>query len=135
MGTPCATIFLDEDNDPCVKMLRHYDGYLSCHGKELATFLLGITMVDGIPCHKKTRKTFRYANGIECLAAQVIAYFKKGAGDIYISSNGWDDEDFQYYVSGKIGEEPTIKIKYRNNIRIQGYPKEILEYIRNHENE
>jgi hypothetical protein len=61
-----------------VNMYRQYDGYPSGHGEELADFLNGGKVVNGIGGDKNV------FNGAGCLAAQMIAHFKNGAGGIYI---------------------------------------------------
>lgn len=61
-------------------MYRHMDGYPSGHGKELGDFLAPITLVDGL--NNTQQKTV--ANGMEGLAAQLVARFKTRIGDIYL---------------------------------------------------
>jgi hypothetical protein len=61
-----------------VNMYRQYDGYPEGHGSELADFLNGGKVVNGIGGDKNV------FNGAGCLAAQMIAHFKDGAGGIYI---------------------------------------------------
>lgn len=59
-------------------MYRHYDGYPKGHGQEVADFLLGGQVTNGISLGRQLR-TF---NGMNCLAAQVVAAFKcSGAAD------------------------------------------------------
>jgi hypothetical protein len=88
------------------------DGYPSGHGDELADFLAGMQITNGISMADKKKKT---GNGMHCLTAQVISYFKPhfGVGGIYIHPAGTRDagEDYLYEVNGKTGEEPTIIIK------------------------
>ena len=107
MGTRSKTVFIDNDGKPLVTMYRQMDGYYSGHGKELADFLKGKKLVNGIPYGGDTTKLF---NGMGCLAAQVIAEFKDGIGGIYIVQNNNTPEEFVYEVSGKIGDEPNIKV-------------------------
>lgn len=61
-------------------MYRQYDGYPSGHGLELAEFLNSGKLVNGIGMDEKER----VFNGTGCLAAQMVAHFKKGAGGIYL---------------------------------------------------
>lgn len=63
-----------------VNMYRQYDGYPEGHGTELADFLKGGKVVNGIGADEK----HTVFNGAGCLAAQMIAHFKDGAGGIYI---------------------------------------------------
>jgi hypothetical protein len=65
-----------------VNMYRQYDGYPEGHGTELADFLKGGKVVNGIGYDEKNI----VFNGAGCLAAQMIAHFKNGAGGFYIES-------------------------------------------------
>jgi hypothetical protein len=107
MGTRCLTIIHDEAV-PLINIYRQFDGYLSGHGLELATFLLDMKIVNGLGLERK-----RVANGAGCLAAQMIAYFKNEPGNIYIEPMPDEDTDHVDYVykvmvdSGKITVEVT----------------------------
>jgi len=85
MGTRCITLLLDEEGSEICVMYRHWDGDPASHGKELAFCI----------------KTVNY-NDLNCLAAQIIAFFKNEdeAGNIYIYGAGSRnfDEDFVYTV-------------------------------------
>jgi hypothetical protein len=90
MGTRSLTkifeTYKDEKKNKQVKiqlvnMYRQYDGYPSGHGTELADFLKGGKVVNGIGSRDEKQILF---NGAGCLAAQMIAHFKDGAGGIYI---------------------------------------------------
>ena len=65
--------------EPITCMYRQMDGYLEGHGKDLAEWLNDYIVVNGIRMDE-TRKIF---NGMDCLAAQMYAHFKKDAGNIY----------------------------------------------------
>ncbi len=89
MGTRSLTrvfeTYRDEKKNKQVKiqlvnMYRQYDGYPSGHGTELADFLKGGKVVNGISSDDKGI----VFNGAGCLAAQMIAHFKDGAGGFYI---------------------------------------------------
>jgi len=88
MGTRSLTrvieTYRDEKKNKQVKvtlvnMYRQYDGYPEGHGTELADFLKGGKVVNGIGGNDTN-----VSNGAGCLAAQMIAHFKDGAGGIYI---------------------------------------------------
>ena len=55
-----------------------------------------MTIVNGIP----VGNTGTIANGPECLAAQMIAHFKKGPGGIYLQSVNSEQHDCVDYVYG-----------------------------------
>lgn len=106
MGTRSLTVFKNGDEEIAV-LYRQFDGYPTGHGDELAGFLKGKTMVNGISGDR--REVF---NGMHALTAQVIAYFADAhnTGDFYVYPAGARGcgEEYIYEVTGSIGEEPTI---------------------------
>ena len=87
MGTRSLTrvisTYKDEEKNKMVKihlvnMYRQYDGYPSGHGVELADFLNAKKVVNGIGSDQNV------FNGASCLAAQMVAHFKTGAGGFYL---------------------------------------------------
>jgi len=81
------------DTKPMLCMYRQYDGYPSCHGRELADFLSSITLVNGLSSDEDRV----VANGMGCLAAQMISKFKDGPGGIYITSPELNQDSWQDY--------------------------------------
>lgn len=59
---------------------RQYDGYPDGHGLDLAEFLKDMNVVNGLTMDEKKK----VANGMGCLAAQLVAHLKQGPGNIYI---------------------------------------------------
>lgn len=100
MGTRCLTVFKDSDGKEIAVMYRQFDGYPEGHGEELRAFVEGIKLVNGIPVGSKERM----ANGMGCLAAQIVAKFKGGvdgsAGLFYLYPAGTRDcgEEYIYTV-------------------------------------
>ena len=92
MGTRSLTYVYDVKT-PVVCMYRQYDGYPSGHGKELAEFLFDGKLVNGIPSGAKG-KLF---NGMGCLAAQMVAAFKDGAGGFYLYHTDLNQDSWQEY--------------------------------------
>ena len=78
MGTRSLT-FVYNDNVRVMCMYRQFDGYPSGHGAELATFLGGF---DAIVNGMQLNETRKIANGMGCLAAQLVSNFKVDAGNI-----------------------------------------------------
>ena len=109
MGTRSLTIFKDDDGEEIAILYRQFDGYPDIHGKELSEFLKGSVIVNGLSKKDKGLKVF---NGMDCLAASVVAHFKTGPGGFYLYPAGAHDcnQDYTYTVSGKIGSEPTIHV-------------------------
>jgi hypothetical protein len=95
MGTRALT-FVYQGDTPIINMYRQFDGYPTGHGKELADFLAPFTMVKGL----NKRQPQMVANGMGCLAAQLIAHFKDGAGGFYIHpvTDTECGQDYEYHV-------------------------------------
>ena len=105
MGTRCLT-YVYEGNSPLVCLYRQFDGYPSGHGAELADFLKGIQLGNGI-AGKPEMGTF--ANGMGCLAAQLIAHFKKSVGGFYIhlvTDSGGVDYEYHVYANKVVVKNP-----------------------------
>ena len=106
-------------------MYRQYDGYLSGHGAELAEFLQDFNIVNGY----NPDTTKRDANGMGCLAAQLIAHFKDGIGNIYIHEPNDSDcgEEFTYTI---YEEDGKVCIRaydvWAKKIIFDGSPEEML---------
>ena len=85
-------------------------------------------MVNGIPFGEEDI----VFNGIECLAAQMVSYFKKGAGGIYLHRGGTKNcgEEYRYEVLDNGLENPlTLRCYdvYKKKWVFEGTPKEFLE--------
>jgi len=91
-------------------MYRQYDGYPSGMGADLVEFLNGTKVVNGMGIDDINSK--RVFNGIGCLAAQLVAHFKDGAGGIYIVGINQKDcgQDYEYEI---IVDEETQNITLR----------------------
>jgi hypothetical protein len=107
MGTRSLTFVYSETNNgekatPIINMYRQYDGYPSGHGAELAEFLSGGRLVNGLSGMGKERQF----NGMGCLAAQMVANFKDGAGSFYLYPVTTTDcgQDYEYHVRNIDGE-------------------------------
>lgn len=68
--------------DSLINLYRQYDGHMYGHGLELAKFLDGFTLVNGIRSDINPKD--KIANGSECLSAQLVKHFKKDAGQFYL---------------------------------------------------
>jgi len=129
MGTRSLTFIKDEydKNNNIICMYRQYDGYLSGHGKELAEFLQDFTVVNGYSNITPARS----ANGMSCLAAQLVAYFKDGIGNIYLYPTNTSDvgEEFIYTIS-LIDNQLNIDVKdWNDKIIFSGTPTKLIERI------
>jgi hypothetical protein len=116
MGTRSLTTFISTwkddkgkvKNDKIVTMYRQFDGYPEGHGVELAEFIAQGKLVNGISSVEK-QLVF---NGMGCLAAQVVANFKDGPGNIYLHRGGTTNcwEEFRYEI---IGNEETKELTFK----------------------
>lgn len=91
-------------HEPIINMYRQYDGYPTGHGAELAEFLSGGRLVNGL-IHTKTVKELVF-NGMGCLAAQLVAHFKQEAGQFYLHPVTAKDcgQDYEYHIYCEQGE-------------------------------
>jgi hypothetical protein len=108
MGTRSLTFVYDGDV-PVINIYRQYDGYPSGHGHELAQFLDSKTLVNGY-----AKQNSAQANGMGCLAAQLIVQLKHGIGGIYIypvtSTDCFQDYEYHVYEDKVIVKDPTAVI-------------------------
>ena len=95
MTTRSLTRVLDREGNELINIYRQMDGYPEGHGVDLAKFLRDITMVNGLD------DTSNVANGMECLAAQLITHLKNGPGGIYLYPESVVDagQDYEYVIS------------------------------------
>ena len=103
MGTRCLTFVYDGTNsddgsaEAIMCIYRQFDGYPSGHGHELAQFLNSKTLVNGYG-----EQNSMEANGMSCLAAQLVVQLKHGVGGIYIYApmvgrDHWQDYEYHVY--------------------------------------
>ena len=105
MGTRSLTFVYDGDR-PVMNMYRQFDGYPSGHGQELAEFLLSGKMTNGIPVGSKEH----FFNGMGCLAAQLVANFKKDSGGFYLypmdATDCWQEYEYHVYEDKVVVKNP-----------------------------
>jgi hypothetical protein len=116
-------------------MYRQFDGYPEGHGIDLAEFLSGITIVNGLSLDDNSG----IANGMGCLAAQIVAHFKTDPGGIYLYPPGTNDvwEEYTYKVSaGSDGNiVMTCKAVYNDEELFSGAPEDFIEWVKTPEEE
>lgn len=107
MGTRSLTKVIETYKEPktskqvkqiLINMYRQYDGYPSGMGMDLAEFLSGAKVVNGLSMDDINSKLV--FNGVGCLAAQLVAHFKNGAGNIYIEPTTAKDcgQEYEYEI-------------------------------------
>ena len=100
MGTRSLTYVFDSHNEDILTCIyRQYDGYIAGHGLEIASYLSGFKIVNGLGAQDKDIKV---ANGMGCLSAQLIGHLKNGeAGNIYIYPPLLDQDcgqEYEYHI-------------------------------------
>ena len=119
-----------------VTMYRHYDGDPAWHGLELAHYLKDFKIINGLG---GLPKMGIHANGVGCLAAQLVAHFKTNVGDIYLRPHegGGGDEDYIYTIFPKEGEPVYIAIYkvYTKECIFVGTPQELINKYKTNTNE
>lgn len=122
-------------------MYRQFDGYPTGHGAELAEFLNGGELVNGLGVERDQLQF----NGMGCLAASMIAHFKQTPGGFYIHPTEVRDcgQDYEYHVSEK---KDGLYVEVYNcgcnffgasgdthDLVFQGYLKEFTEFCKEKE--
>ena len=141
MGTRSLTrvinTYRDEKKNKQVKvtlvnMYRQYDGYPSGHGVELAEFLSSGKVVNGIGFNEPQR----VFNGAGCLAAQMVAHFKNGAGGFYLEPITAKNcgQEFEYEVIVDFDtHEVTLKcfeVWNKKKLIFSGNPDKFEEFLK-----
>ena len=131
MGTRSLTFVYEKYGDkqlPIINMYRQMDGYPSGHGAELAEFLNGFGLVNGYKLDTPTKT----ANGMGCLAAQLVANFKKGIGQFYLEPAEARDcgQDYEYHISKNGNGILNVSIfdSYRQENIFDGSVAELVDF-------
>jgi len=108
MGTRSLTIIQNKIGLDVAVLYRQMDGYPSEHGRELLEFLKGKILISGFSNSDIGGNKF---NGINCLAASIVAYFKKEIGMFYLHPANTRDcgEEYRYFV--REGENGCIRLR------------------------
>ena len=139
MGTRSLTIVRDENGTDILTLYRQYDGYPEGHGKELTTFLRPFDVTQGIRSYEAPYQ----ANGAGCLAAQIVAHFKRRTpktkrspaqgpqGNFYIYPNGVKDvgEEYVYIVTARLGSPDVMVCDETWKPIVQGSPANVRAWI------
>jgi hypothetical protein len=121
MTIPSYTIFYDERGRSFANMYREHDGQPKIHGRELASFFNSFdAVVDGYrPGDRR-----KLADGMGCVAAQLISHVKKGVGGYYLQH--LDDVNNQAYVYHIFRNR--IEVFENNNIIFEGIWRQFYEW-------
>lgn len=108
MGTRAIIIVMDDTRDAkeLCRIYTQYDGYPTGLGVTLAK-LCNVKITNGMAGDTKGT-----ANGMGCLAAQIIAGLKTCVGNVYLFPPNVEavdaGQEFIYTVTSKVGEIPRI---------------------------
>jgi hypothetical protein len=113
MGTRSLTIVKnDEGTKDLLTIYRQMDGYPAGHGRDLKNFLTSRVLVNGYGRGGEKVE----ANGMGCLAAQLISDLKTdggkiGPGSIYVYPNGSKNcgEEYLYIIAPR-GSSFALKV-------------------------
>ena len=106
-----------------VQIYNHYDGYPSGLGVKLADLLDGYNVVNGLSHGMQGP----IANGMGCLAAQLVGHLKEEPGNVYLQKPrelGW--EDYQYFIWVKEYNDLWISIFDHEGCIFVGEPDKLL---------
>ena len=103
MGTACITTIREGGVD-LARIYRQSDGYPTGHGKELKEILGSMKIVNGFQSEMEMGE---YANGLGCMAAQLVARLKKRIGGIYLEPS---DEYWSYLLEADIGGQIILTV-------------------------
>lgn len=105
MGTRSLTA-IQENGREIALIYRQFDGYPTGMGADIKRVLKNIRLVNGFTGTEKTP----VANGMGCLAAQLVKGIKEGLGNVYLYSPGMRDcgEEYVYtlYTGGRKQKNP-----------------------------
>lgn len=107
MGTRSLSFICNESGEKIINLYRQFDGYPTGHGQELAEFLNKGKLVNGL----RSGDGELYFNGAGCLAAQLVAHFKKESGGFYLYPTSAEDcgQDYEYWIN--VNDDNTLHIK------------------------
>ena len=131
MSTRALVKFVNKKGKNVATIYKHFDGYPEGFGLDLANFLSDMVIVEGIDLVHKGH----VANGMECLAAQVVAFFKQGVGDVYLypSDTLESDTDVNYvYIIKDKGDGDILFIVYNGSrVLFSGNPLGLFYWVNN----
>lgn len=110
MGTRSLThIKSDDGTKTLLTIYKQYDGYPEGLGQDLANLIGGMNIVNGYSEGDS-------ANGMSCLAAQVVKALKDGIGNVYIYPANAKDcgEEYTYVIRLSNVDHPCGRGKYVN---------------------
>lgn len=138
MSTRSLTVITSQSsNSEICAFYRQQDGYPEGHGRALCDFLSDIHIVNGMQLNE-SRKT---ANGMDCLAAQLVSHFKGDSpGNFYLMRADTRNvgEEYIYAVRRKENDN-TVCIEvydvYGDTTLFNGDMNDMDKWLRKRESE
>ena len=110
-----------------VQIYNHYDSYPEGLGLDLAKFMRDFRVVNGLGSDLPDK----IANGMGCLAAQLIVNMKDGPGGVYVEHPDTDhfDTEYTYYVWVADNKDIWMSIfdTYDDKCVFVGKPEKLIE--------
>ncbi|OIO62190.1 hypothetical protein AUJ83_03420 [Candidatus Woesearchaeota archaeon CG1_02_33_12] len=141
MSTRALVRFVNKEGKNVATIYKHFDGYPEGFGLDLANFLSDMVIVEGIDLVHRGHVANGFvhkghvADGMECLAAQVVAFFKQGVGDVYLypSDTLESDTDVNYvYIIKDKGDGDILFIVYNGSrVLFSGNPLGLFYWVNN----
>ena len=127
MGTRSLTTFKEDHTDEEIVVLyRQMDGYPEGHGIDLFRFLNNMNMVNGMSPEEKRKPS----NGMSCLAAQMVSYFKEEPGGFYLYRADTRDVGEEYvYTIYVENAHKNIMIKVEKTSYDEDFKNRFMEEI------
>lgn len=141
MGTRSLTVVCDSETKlEILTLYAQWDGYPKHHGRLLLKFLRGFQIVNGIGSYNSPEKQ---ANGPGCLAAQIVAHFKRRKpktknreasgpiGGFYLEPTGTRNAGEEYIYKVIVSASDfVVEIQDGNGKLItSGNPTQLLKWI------
>jgi hypothetical protein len=127
-----VTVFRNKEGQEIAAMLDRIGGDIEDHGRELAEFLKDILLCKSYP------KNGPFAQGMGCLAAQVITYFRnRYGGNISLVpvpvplSRNWPWECIYMVLEEEGAARPIVEVRFpgRAAPHFRGTAVEVVEWI------
>lgn len=113
MGTRSITVVserwqADQEYKPVATIYRHWDGYPEGHGVDLASFLDGLVLVNGIGSDMPEK----FANGPGSLAAQLVSFLQEQGHNPNLCEHGSVmGQEYEYHVRCDYFGENAITVE------------------------
>ena len=93
-NTDCEIVVIDELDETLVRINQIGNGSFDNMGNELRTYLQGIKLDSNLPHIEKLDEV---ADGMGCLAAQLVKYLKQCVGSVFIGPR--NDANYKYQIT------------------------------------